>query len=146
MDLQTLIDKQAIRDLQVAYSRALDEKRYDDLDQVFVPDAVADYGEAAGNQQGLDEIKAACREALDVLTTAQHLNGNHWAEIDGDTARAGCQLMGHQRMDGTLGGDHFSLGARYDDELVRTDDGWRITRRTLTLLWAEGNATVRYDR
>jgi hypothetical protein len=146
MDVQKLIDKQAIKDLQVRYAMAIDHGRYDELDEVLLPDAVADYGATAGHQQGLEAIKDTCRVALEPLTAVQHLNGNHWAEIDGDTATAGCYLTVHQHMVDTPGGDHFDIGARYDDELIRTEAGWRMTKRTLTTLWTEGNPAVRYNR
>ena len=66
------------------------------------------------------------------------------SDIDGDTARAGCYFTGHAYRQGTPGGEHFTMGGRYDDELERTDQGWRITKRTLTLLWADGNERVRF--
>ena len=145
MDYQDVIDKQAIMDLQVRYSMAIDSGRYDELDHVFTPDVIADYGHA-GQHQGVETIKEACRVALDPLTSAQHQNGNHWAEIDGDTATAGCYFTVHQHLEGTPGGEHFSMGGRYDDELVRTAGGWRITKRTLTVLWSDGNPAVRFNR
>lgn len=145
VDIQTVIDKQSIKDLQVYYSLSIDSGEYDNLDKVFVPDVVSDYGHA-GSHVGIEPIKAACANALDPLTSAQHLNGDHWAEIDGDTATAGCYLTVHMYMEGAPGGEHFSMGGRYDDELVRTEDGWRIARRAMTILWSEGNSDVRFNR
>jgi hypothetical protein len=145
MNSQTVIDKQAIKDLQVAYSLTIDSGRYEDLDEVFTPDVVADYGHA-GRHQGIASIQDACRVALDSLDGVQHLNGNHWAEIDDDRASAGCYFTVHQFRKDTPGGDHYRMGGRYDDELVRTADGWRITRRSLVVLWADGNPDVRFVR
>ncbi|WP_202238665.1 nuclear transport factor 2 family protein [Streptomyces sp. SN-593] len=34
------------------------------------------------------------------------------------------------------------IGGRYDDRLTRTADGWRITRRKVTVPWTQGNARV----
>ncbi|MGI9596771.1 MAG: nuclear transport factor 2 family protein [Acidimicrobiales bacterium] len=145
MNVQDVIDKQAIKDLQIAYSMAIDGGRYDDLDQVFTADVIADYGHA-GQHRGVGPIKEACRTALDPLTAAQHQNGNHWAEIDGDRAAAGCYFTVTQHKEGTPGGELFRMGGRYDDELVRTATGWRISRRTLTVLWSDGNPDVRFAR
>lgn len=143
MDMGTVIDKQAIRDLQVAYSMAIDDGRYDDLDRIFTPNVVSDYGHA-GRHEGVEPIKEACRIALDPLTSAQHQNGNHWAEIDGDRATAGCYFTVTQYKRGTPGGELFRMGGRYDDELTRTESGWRIAVRTLTVLWSDGNPDVRF--
>ena len=144
MSTQTLIDIQEIRDLQVHYAMSIDAGHYEELDRVFTADVVADYGHA-GQHHGVETIKAACRSALDPLTSVQHLIANHWAEIDVDLARAGCYFVGHAYREGTPGGEHYSTGGRYDDELKRTDQGWRITKRTLVILWADGNADVRFS-
>ena len=38
------------------------------------------------------------------------------------------------------GGPHFFCGgARYDDELVRTEAGWKIAQRVETTLWFQGS-------
>ena len=142
---QDLKDKKAIAELQTRYSYAIDSGAYDELDSVFLADAVADYGRA-GLVEGVAAIKDTCRHALEPLTAAQHLNTNHEARIDGDTATARCYLHVHQHRDNTPGGDHLEMGGRYDDELVRTKEGWRIKRRKLTILWSNGNPDVRWER
>jgi hypothetical protein len=141
--IQTVMDRLEIYDLQTRYSMAIDAGCYDDLDDLFLPDVVADYG-ALGELRGVEAVKDACRDALEPLTVAQHVNANHWADLDGDTARAGCYFRVHQHREGTPGGEHFAMGGRYDDDVVRTPDGWRIARRTLRVLWAEGNPEVRW--
>ena len=145
MDAQTVADKQAIMDLQNYYSYSIDSGEYDNLENVFVPDAIADYG-PAGFNEGVDQIKGACRNALDPLTSAQHVNGNPWAEIDGDVATAGCYFQVHMFLEGAPDGEHFEMGGRYDDELIRTAAGWRMTKRSNTILWANGNADIRWVR
>ena len=144
-DAKTAIAKQAIQDLQVYYSMSIDSGQYDNLDNVFTPDVVADYG-PTGLTEGVEDLKATCRLALDPLTSSQHLNGNHWAEIDGDRARAGCYFTVHQYREGTPDGEHYEMGGVYEDDLVRTDAGWRIERRSLRLVWSDGNPAVRWDR
>jgi len=51
-EMQNVIDKQAIRDLQVYYSMSIDSGAYDNLDNVFMPEVVSDYGHA-GTHQGV---------------------------------------------------------------------------------------------
>ena len=145
MDTQTLEDKQAISDLQNYYSFSIDSGEYDNLEDVFVPDVIADYG-VAGFNEGLEQVKSTCRNALDPLTSAQHMNGNNWADIDGDEAIAGCYFQVHMYLESAPGGEHFEMGGRYDDELIRTAGGWRIEKRKITILWSQGNADIRYVR
>ena len=45
--------------------------------------------------------------------------------------------MGAATREGPL--HYFFLGGRYDDELVRTPDGWRIAKRVESLLWFQGS-------
>lgn len=138
-----LSDREDIRSLQVQYAEAIDTGAYDDLDKIFTGDAVGDY-DRAGLVEGVEAIKQLCRQALQPLTAAQHLNANHLAKVDGDTATASCYLTVHLYRENTPGGDHLRMGGRYDDQLVRTDDGWRIKKRKLTLLWSDGNPDVRW--
>lgn len=142
-EIKELIDKQAIRDVQTSYAFAIDSGAFDKLDNVFTQNASCDYARA-GCVTGLRGIKDLCREALGPLTSFQHLNASHVAEIDGDVAQARCYLHVHLHRENTPGGDHLEMGGIYDDELVRTDAGWRINQRKLTILWSEGNPDVRW--
>ena len=140
---RNVADVQAIRELQVAYAYAIDSGAYEDLDRIFTVNAVGDY-DRAGLVEGVEAIKALCRQALEPLTASQHLNANHLAQVQGDEATASCYLTVHLYRENTLGGDHLEMGGRYDDQLVRTDKGWRIAHRKLTLLWSAGNPDVRW--
>lgn len=145
MDTQAVIDKQLIGELQNQYAYAIDSGKYDKLDEMFLPNAVYDFG-PAGSATTLNEVKETIRAALEPLTVAQHVNGNQWAEIDGDRATAGCYFRVHMHRLGMAGGEHFEMGGRYDDGLVRTTDGWRFVKRTITILWSDGNPDVRWER
>ena len=75
--------------------------------------------------------------------STQHMITNPVIEIDGDRARASCYLHGqHYMPDQRTGGNTYEMGGTYRDELVRTADGWRITRRVLDVAWREGNAAI----
>jgi len=47
----------------------------------------------------------------------------------------------HVRMEAE-GGEHFMIGGRYDDQMVRTPDGWRIATRQVSGMWSQGNPLV----
>ena len=141
-DLDALLDREAIRELQTRYALALDAKDWDLLRTVFTEDAVADYGELAALNEGLEAIVERCRLALDGLDSSQHLLGNHWVEVDGDAARAGCYLHAQHHLVSPSGLNTFVVGGTYRDELIRTPEGWRINRRTLEATWLDGNAGI----
>ena len=138
--LQALLDRQAIVDLTIAYGWVLDHGPRTDLDQVFTADAVAVYGgeEFVGRDAIVDKVE----DALGHLTVSQHIVTNQQVEITGDTATCRCYLHAQHTKRGTEGGDNWIVAGRYIDELRRTADGWRITHRTLTVDWTEGNPAV----
>lgn len=139
--MQHLVDRLAIHDLQVEYARALDANEFERLRNVFVPDAVFNVA-TRGEFVGVEAIMGVCSRSLGPLTTSQHLLGNHWAEIDGDTAAAGCYLQAQHHVEDAEGGSNYIIAGTYTDELARTVAGWRITRRTLTRWWTEGNSSL----
>ena len=144
MDAQTeeATDKQRIRELQNRYAYSIDSGNYDNLDVMFTPDAT--YNFITGSTDNIEALKSTIRDALSPLTTSQHINGNQWAEIEGDRAMAGCYFTVHMYKEGLAYGEHFEMGGRYDGELVHTSEGWRFSNRTITILWSEGNPKVRW--
>lgn len=48
LSLEEISDRLEIQQLLVDYSTAIDQKRFDDLDAVFTPDAYIDYSVAGG--------------------------------------------------------------------------------------------------
>ena len=140
---QEIPDEQHIRELQNRYSYAIDSGQYDKLDGMFTSDAT--YNFVTGSTDNLEALKNTIREALQPLTSSQHTNGNQWAEIQGDRATAGCYFTVHMFKEGVVDGEHFEMGGRYDDLLLRTPDGWRFTSRTISILWSDGNRKVRWQ-
>ena len=140
-DLQTLLDEREIHQVVNRYCRALDTKDWALLDDVFAPDATGDL--LSGRiLVGIDAIRDRIRAALHELDDSQHLVGNHEIEVDGDTATHRCYLQAQHVRTAAAGGPNYIVAGRYEDELGRTEVGWRITHRTLTVMWTDGNVAV----
>ena len=135
--------KQQIRELQDAYSMAMDHGEFGYFNDIFMEDIQANYG-IAGTGSGLESLKSICREALEPLDVVQHVNGNHWARIDTQSADAGCYFRVHMTRKDAVGGDHFEMGGKYTDKLTLTEDGWRISKRKIDIIWSSGNPEVRF--
>ncbi len=133
-------DQQAIIDVAIAYTYALDTKQFDELKAVFAADATADLHGVRCD--GRDAIIARIERPISQLDATQHLVGNHQVHVDGDTATHRCYLQSQHVKRGTPGGDNFLIGGTYEDRLARTPDGWRITHRTMTAVWTDGNPAV----
>lgn len=134
-----LLDLQAIVDVTIAYTWALDTRRFEDLRQVFLPDATASLG---SELTGIDAIIERVDRVLTPLDDSQHLVSNHEVRLDGDRATCRCYFQAQHIRRGTDGGDNFIVAGRYEDDLARTTAGWRIARRVLVPMWSEGNPAV----
>ena len=143
MTLQELSDRLEIVDLLHRYATGLDSRDWELLASVFTDDGVADYSSLElGVNDGPDAIVDLCRNALSGLDATQHIISNEVIEIDGDRARSRCYFQAQHVFRGAPGGDNFIVAGTYEDELVRTQAGWRIERRALIPTWFEGNASV----
>ena len=140
--LQELVDRREIDDVLYRYAQALDSRDWDLLRSCFTDDAVADFLDLGGVNEGPEAIVALCRQALEGLDASQHLIGTPLATIDGDRATATCYLQAQHVFQGAPGGDHYLVAGTYEDRLIRTPDGWRIEHRTLRASWNDGNAGV----
>ena len=140
-DLKALQDKQEITELCYRYGLTLDNRDWTGLDALFTPDADAFYLDLPPSH-GYQAIEDTCRSALGPLSATQHLISNVVVRLDGDRAESTCYLQAQHVKTGTPGGDNFIIAGRYDDQLIRTSDGWRFRERRLTLIWTSGNPAV----
>ena len=128
---QEISDRFEIQQLLIDYSTAIDQRRFDDLDRVFVPDAYIDYRAMGGIDGQYPAVKAWLSQVLPNFPAYSHMLGNHDVRIDGDSATS--RTLCFNPM--VLGGEQNQVmfcGLWYEDELVRTPLGWRMTRRVET--------------
>jgi hypothetical protein len=131
LSLEEISDRLEIQQLLVDYSTAIDQRRFDDLDQVFTADAYIDYRALGGVDGCYPEVKAWLAEVLPNFPMYSHMLGNFSVRIDGDVAAS--RVICFNPM--VLGGSKEQVmfcGLWYDDEFVRTPAGWRMSRRVET--------------
>jgi hypothetical protein len=135
LSLAEISDRLEIQQLLVDYSTAIDQRRFDDLDKVFTEDAYIDYTALGGIEGRFPEVKKWLSEVLPNFPVYAHMLGNFSVRIDGDAASS--RVICFNPM--VLGGDPdkrvdevLFCGLWYDDEFVRTPQGWRMTRRVET--------------
>ncbi len=121
-----------IGDLITDYADAIDTLDIDRLDTLFTPDAYIDYSAMGGAVGSYSVVKAFLKEALPVFANTQHMISNFQIKLDGDKATG--KIMCFNPMELNMGEDQqnaiFFLGLWYIDEYVKTDDGWRIAKRS----------------
>ena len=142
--VQALSDMREIIDVMNRYTTALDTKDWEMLEATMTPDGQADFGNLAGVGvlESPQALVDACRGALQDLRATQHLQGNYVVEVTGDTAKASCYLQASHFAEDLPGGNEFVVWAKYHDDFVRTENGWRIKYRSLETIHRRGNMNL----
>lgn len=123
-------DRIEIDDLLIRYTTAIDTKDWALLDTCFLPDAEVDYVSSGGIAGKYPEVRAWLEKALAIFPTTIHAISNSSIQLSGDRARGRTLVNNPMVLPKGEGGSFiFTVYAYYNDELVRTDAGWRIAKR-----------------
>ncbi|OHT89269.1 nuclear transport factor 2 family protein [Mycobacteroides saopaulense] len=132
--LDEVSDRLQIQQLLVDYATAIDTRQFDDLDEVFTNDAYIDYRAMGGVDGEYPDVKAWLAQVLPAFPMYAHLLGNVSIHFD-DAERSAATVRSLCFNPMVPGGDTeqvLFLGLWYDDSVVRTRHGWRLTRRVET--------------
>lgn len=133
--MQALQDRVDITETLYKYSSAVDSFDRDGVRSVLADDIHAQYGNGDPVTSG-DALADWISEATSTVIWQHHLLNVYHVKIEGDQASTVSYLTSYQ----VFKEDPQSaviLVARYHDELRRTSGGWKISRRTMELLWGE---------
>ncbi|MGV0743359.1 nuclear transport factor 2 family protein [Mycolicibacterium sp. XJ870] len=124
-----MTDREDITDVLVRYATGIDRRDWPLFRTVFTTDCTLDYGEI-GTWSGVDAVTDFMEQTHALAGHTLHRMSNHVITVDGDTAAArtyvDALIMAQDNNSGV------NAAGFYDDELVRTTDGWRIARRRFT--------------
>ncbi len=124
----TADDHAEIRNLLARYCLLLDLDDMDSWLQLFTDDAVYEvYGHRGVGRDGIRKLLTGAPGGL-------HLGGPPVIELDGDRATTLRNLL---FADASTGEQRSAV---YDDDLVRTADGWRIARCRCRFITPDGLA------
>jgi 3-phenylpropionate/cinnamic acid dioxygenase small subunit len=124
-------DRQDISDLLVRYATGIDRRDWALFRTVFTDDCELDYGEI-GVWNGVDVVTEFMEQTHALLGHTMHRLNNMAITVDGNQAVARTYLDGLMMAPDNKSGVN-AIGF-YDDEIVRTADGWRIARRRTTIV------------
>lgn len=140
--LRALQDRTDVADVLYKYSSTVDSFDYAGLRSVLADDIWAQYGNG-DPVEGADKLAGWIAEATATIIWQHHLLNVYHVTIDGDQAKTLSYLTSYQvfkeNPDAAI-----ILVARYHDELRRTAEGWKISKRIMELLWAESKADEGY--
>lgn len=122
-------DKQDIAEVLVRYATGIDRRDWDLFRTCFTDDVLAEY-EGIATWTDVEAITSFMDTAHTHMGYTMHRLSNLAIDVDGHSATARSYVDAVlMTSDGNSG--HNAVGF-YDDELVRTADGWRIARRRFT--------------
>ena len=123
---QEVADRVEILDLLARYSSVVDRGAWDEMPALFTPDAVLDFSATGGITGSVADHQEFNAKVLPGFASTQHVMGLPTVMLSGDeaTSRSICfnpMVVNEQHV--------FFVGLWYDDQLVRTAEGWRFSSR-----------------
>lgn len=129
-ELRRLLDKEAIREASLRYTRGIDRHDEDIMAEAYHLDATDDHGHYIGDPAGFiaNANKAHSRD----WNVHHHYIGNQTIDLDGDTAHVETYFLAALRR---KTGPVDMVGGRYVDRFERRDGRWAIADRVCLVEW-----------
>jgi hypothetical protein len=148
-----LEDREEIARVIWTYSFLLDTGKWDDVPEVvYAEDGMDVHAEDTDPPmitQGRQALKEFFGYTMPHFDGTQHFTGPSMIDLDGDTATARTYFWATHWMKvgkgaGPLRPADSIQALLYDDELVRTEEGWRISKRRLHAFGPGSSIAVGY--
>ncbi|MFE3634472.1 nuclear transport factor 2 family protein [Streptomyces sp. NPDC059168] len=141
-ELATVMDRLAVDETVTEYAVAVDDGDWTAYRELFTADGRADYRSAGGIEGGAGRVAGWLAQSLGSFGMRQHLIVNRRVRFQihehdtGDTARVRADYVSPMRLagDGGLGPD-LVCGGRYEFGLLRSPEGWRLSRVVVHEKW-----------
>jgi SnoaL-like domain len=141
-------DRSEIAELVTAYALAMDANDLDVFPRLFIPDGCLvvmspDRERPLGTftGPGPDGIGIIAQLMKKLYRATMHHITSHESHVDGDAVRGTTYCLAYHMVAGDDGGALETLGVQYIETFVRTDEGWRFSRREATRLWSQSTPT-----
>jgi uncharacterized protein (TIGR02246 family) len=126
--VQRLLDRVEIGELSARYNRAIDDLDGPVVAAMFTEDGVFDLGNGRP-REGRESIEKLVQR---IPYGTVHVTADAVIAIDGDEASQECTLLLCKRQKDRAETSYW-LSGRYQDKLLRTDQGWRFSNRRALL-------------
>ncbi|MFF7976438.1 nuclear transport factor 2 family protein [Streptomyces sp. NPDC007905] len=145
VELATVMDRLAVDEMVTEYAVAVDDGDWAAYRGLFTVDGRADYRSAGGIEGEAGRVAGWLAGSLELFAMRQHLIVNRQVRFGilehdtGDTARVRADYLSPMRFaDDGVGGSgapDLVCGGRYDFELLRTPEGWRLRSVVVHEMW-----------
>lgn len=141
--LQLLLDRMEITELVQRYATGVDLRDWKLFRSIFTDEievwlGSASAGEAALRRVNADKFTERMSRVIGRFAVTQHLLSNHRIAVKGDEATCIVYMQArHFPCKEDASQAVWDLGGYYTRHLVRTAEGWKIAKYTLTVTWME---------
>jgi hypothetical protein len=126
--VRELLDREELRELNIRYAMAIDDRRIDDFVQCFTDDG--EFRHVDGMVKGRDAIRDYQNARLALYGPTYHYAHAYTFSVTGDTGTG--TVLAHSEL--SIDGAMFVVGFRYEDE-YRREDGWHFASRGIRVLY-----------
>ena len=130
-----LRDRELIRDLYARYAYGVDSVDMDLVRSVFAPDCVV---VGTMEEGSIDDYLDGLADGLLAYEATMHFRGNQYIEIDGDRGFVETWVIGYHMEAPGSPIDSLTLALRYQDDVERFGDDWKIVQREAVRQWHTG--------
>ena len=131
-ELSTFLDREKIRDCIARLARGEDRRNADLITASYWSDSTSDYGVFKGD---FDAYLAWVVPGAEAIKNTQHVLGQSFIELQGDTAQVETHVISYHRVDMGAGDQDTCIGGRYLDRMEKRSGDWRIAHRTMLYDW-----------
>ncbi|MEX2394610.1 MAG: nuclear transport factor 2 family protein [Actinomycetota bacterium] len=132
----SVADRLGIYEVLDDYARGIDSKDWDLVLSCFTADAVLDYSAFGGPNGAAQTVVDWISSSVANFAMTQHHITNRHITLDGDEAVCIAELFAPMGM--ATGEGKMSMlltGGSYNDRFIRTDEGWKISKRVFEKAW-----------
>ncbi|WP_406135104.1 nuclear transport factor 2 family protein [Streptomyces sp. NBC_01089] len=144
--MNTLSDRAELIELMGRYADVADLKEFTELPGLVFTDPVTlDFSSVADippTSMALGDYVEVLRGSFAPFAATHHVISGHVIDIEGDSARIHAHVRAEHWLPDEVAGDgpnRWLVVGFYDNEAVRTADGWRLSRVKLTSKYQENS-------
>lgn len=143
---QRLVDEREIIRVVDEIDNAVDAKDWAMCRGYFQNEIDVDFSSLVGGAPAhirADELVGGWRRSLYADKKSYHMRSNHRVSVNGDRAEVFSKGYAFNQLTSKTGSDLWEVWGDYRHTLVRTPQGWKVSRMALQVTHARGNEKAR---
>ena len=130
-----LRDRELIKELPQRYAYGIDTDDWELVASVFHPDC---HVQGTLREDRIDAYLEALEPGVKQYHATLHFMGNQYVDVQEDRGRVETYAVAYHIEAEDSPYEDLVMGVRYQDDVIRTADGWQIHRRKVVNQWHRG--------